>query len=151
MFPGKYSIEAFHDVWLFDESSESIVVADNIKTANKIIVAGYDVSGFVFSDGQPIQGVHFLLFSETSASIPKGCNPDKVKGFNSNIKQFYLCHITSSSSGKFTFPSLPPGEYKLIPFYKGEHIEFDVSPPEMDFAVEGNSVFIEKNFQVTIL
>lgn len=148
LFPGKYSIEAFHDVWLFDESSESITLIDNMKSANKIIVAGYDVSGFVFSDGQPIQGVHFLLFSEDSISIPKGCNTEKVKGFSSVIKQSYLCYITSSSDGKFIFPSLPPGNYRLIPFYKGEHIEFDVSPPEMDFSVEEQSVFVEKSFQI---
>lgn len=148
MFPGKYSIEAFHDIWLFDESSESITLTDNMKTANKIIVAGYDVSGFVFSDGQPIQGVRFLLFSESSLSIPKGCNAEKVKGFNTLVKENYLCHVISSKDGKFIFPSLPPGNYKLIPFYKGEHIEFDVSPPEVNFSVEEHSVFIEKHFQV---
>lgn len=120
-----------------------------MKTANKIIVAGYDVSGFVFSDGQPIQGVYFLLFSTSSASVPRGCNAEKVKGFNADIKQSYLCHVTSFSNGKFTFPSLPPGNYRLVPFYKGEHIEFDVSPSEVDFVVQEHSVFIEKHFQVS--
>lgn len=148
LFPGKYSIEAFHDVWLFDESKESITLTDNMKTADKIIVAGYDVSGFVFSDGQPIQGVHFLLFSENPSGVPKGCSAEKLKGFNSPVELAYLCHVTSSNDGKFIFPSLPPANYKLIPFYKGEHIQFDVSPSEVDFSVEQHSVFIEKSFQV---
>lgn len=150
--PGKYRVVAHHDVWMFEEPTETVIMTDNsIKTANKIIIAGYDVSGFVFSDGQPIQGVHFLLFSEKSDATPMGCKTEKVKGFNSVIKQLYLCHVTSTSDGKFIFPSIPPGEYKLVPFYKGEHIEFDVSPPEVDFTVEEQGIFIKKHFQVSIV
>ncbi|GIY27842.1 nodal modulator 2 [Caerostris extrusa] len=150
LFPGKYIIEASHKSWNFEKSSEEIFInSDNLKTNNDIIVAGYDVSGFVFSDGQPIQGVNFLVFSKKKlTAIPLGCDPEKVKGFSQTIELPYLCHVTSTPDGKFLFPSLPSGDYKLIPFYKGEHIEFDVSPPELDFTVSENSVLISENFQV---
>ncbi|GBN80464.1 Nodal modulator 2 [Araneus ventricosus] len=150
LLPGKYSIQASHDTWVFEKSSEEItIIDDNLKTSNKIIIAGYDVSGFVFSDGQPIQGVNFLLFSKKALkSPPLGCNPDKVKSFSQTLEVPYVCHVTSAQDGKFVFPSLPTGDYKLVPFYKGEHIEFDVSPPKLDFAVNEGSVHISENFQV---
>ncbi|KFM75821.1 Nodal modulator 3, partial [Stegodyphus mimosarum] len=149
LLPGKYTIEASHKVWIFDEQKEVIhVTNDNLKTENKIVIAGYDVLGFVYSDGEPIQGVHFLLFSKTKINNPVNCSMDRVKGFSQKYSIPYVCYVTSSEDGKFTFPSLPPGTYKLVPFYKGEHIEFDVSPPEMDFMVTKDSLKIEDNFQV---
>ncbi|GFW16883.1 nodal modulator 2 [Trichonephila clavipes] len=148
--PGKYVIEASHDVWIFEKSSEEIFITDdNFKTGNKIIIAGYDVNGFVYSDGQPIQGVNFLLFSKKKLStLPSRCDPEKVKGFSQILDLPYLCHVTSAKDGKFIFPSLPSGDYKLVPFYKGEHIEFDVFPSKLDFTVNEDSVHISENFQV---
>ncbi|XP_015919887.2 BOS complex subunit NOMO3 [Parasteatoda tepidariorum] len=149
LFPGKYKIEGSHETWLFDQSLEEIQVTDdNYKTRNKIVIAGYDVSGSVFSDGQPIQGVHFLLFSQKPLKSPSGCNTDMVKGFSHTLDMSYICHTTSSNNGKFVFPSLPPGSYKLVPFYKGEHIEFDVSPPKLDFVINEGSFHIPESFQV---
>ncbi|KAG8188601.1 hypothetical protein JTE90_005956 [Oedothorax gibbosus] len=149
LFPGTYTVEASHPIWMFEKSSETIKITDdNLKTENKIIIAGFDVSGYVFSDGQPIQGVHFLLFSKKSTTPLLKCNQEKVKGFSQAQELPYLCHVTSAQDGKFVFPSLPPGNYKLVPFYKGEHIEFDVSPPKLDFVVGQGSVRIADNFQV---
>lgn len=134
---------------MFDKSSEEVKITDdNLKTKNQIIVAGFDVSGYVFSDGQPIQGVHFLLFSKKGTTPILKCNQEKVKGFSQAQELPYLCHVTSAQDGKFVFPSLPPGGYKLVPFYKGEHIEFDVSPPKLEFVVGQGSVRIANNFQV---
>ncbi|GFT64984.1 nodal modulator 2 [Nephila pilipes] len=148
--PGKYIIEASHNIWIFEKYSEEIFITDdNLKTGNKIIIAGYDVNGFVYSDGQPIQGVNFLLFSKKILkSLPSGCDPEKVKGFSQILDVPYLCHVTSAKDGKFIFPSLPSGDYKLVPFYKGEHIEFDVFPSKLDFTVSEGSVHISENFQV---
>lgn len=148
--PGKYVIEASHNIWIFEKSSEEIFITDdNLKTGNKIIISGYDVNGFVYSDGQPIQGVNFLLFSKKKlTSLPLGCDPEKVKGFSQVLDMPYLCHVNSAKDGKFLFPSLPSGDYKLVPFYKGEHIEFDVFPSKLDFSVSEDSVHISENFQV---
>ncbi|XP_054719447.1 BOS complex subunit NOMO3-like [Uloborus diversus] len=148
IYPGKYIIEAHHPTWLFDQGTETIHVMDNLKTGNKIVIAGYDVSGSVASDGQAIQGVNFLLFSNDIQKVPRGCSPEKVKGYSQVLNVPYLCHVTSSQDGKFVFPSLPPGNYKLVPFYKGEHIEFDVSPPEINIEVNEGSYQIKESFQV---
>lgn len=152
VYPGNYIIEASHPSWILEQSSESVaVLQDNVITKNKVIVAGYDVRGSVFSEGEPIQGVHFLLFSKKEFPGKKsltGCSESLVKGCTQPKDMFYICHVTSASDGSFVFPSLPPSNYKLIPFYKGEHIEFDVSPSEYDFTVTQESFVFPINFQV---
>ena len=39
------------------------VTNSNANAAGRLIVAGYNVSGSVRSDGEPMKGVKFLLFS----------------------------------------------------------------------------------------
>lgn len=60
-----------------------------------------------------------------------------------------LCHVTSDDSGRFTFPSLSPGDYKLIPYYAGAQTKFDVQPPELSFKVSHGSVVLAQDFKVT--
>lgn len=60
-----------------------------------------------------------------------------------------LCHATSDHSGKFVFPSLSPGEYKLIPYYAGAQTKFDVQPQELSFKVSHNSIILAQDFKVT--
>lgn len=60
-----------------------------------------------------------------------------------------LCHVVSDKSGKFVFPSLSPGEYKLVPYYAGAQTKFDVQPPELSFKVNHNSVVLRQGFRVT--
>ena len=54
-----------------------------------------------------------------------------------------LCYVTSKADGSFVFPSVPSGTYYLVPFYKGEHITFDVEPERLDFEVSHDSFLIE--------
>ena len=51
------------------------VTNSNANAAGPLIVAGYNVSGSVRSDGEPMKGVKFLLFSSLvnkEVSIQKG-------------------------------------------------------------------------------
>lgn len=57
--------------------------------------------------------------------------------------------MVSDKSGKFLFPSLSPGEYKLVPYYAGAQTKFDVQPPELSFKVNHNSVVLRQGFKVT--
>lgn len=47
------------------------------------------------------------------------------------------------------FPSLSPGEYKLVPYYAGAQTKFDVQPPELSFKVSHNSLVLRQGFKVT--
>lgn len=62
--PGKYLVKASHATW---KLSKDLVVVNVIKEngnvpSNSLVVAGYDVSGLVTSDNEPIKGVSFVLF-----------------------------------------------------------------------------------------
>uniref|UniRef100_A0AAA9TTD1 Prealbumin-like fold domain-containing protein n=1 Tax=Bos taurus TaxID=9913 RepID=A0AAA9TTD1_BOVIN len=64
VLPGDYEILATHPTWPLKEASTTVRVTNsNANAAGPLIVAGYNVSGSVRSDGEPMKGVKFLLFS----------------------------------------------------------------------------------------
>uniref|UniRef100_A0A663EVR6 Uncharacterized protein n=1 Tax=Aquila chrysaetos chrysaetos TaxID=223781 RepID=A0A663EVR6_AQUCH len=66
VLPGEYEIFASHPTWMLKESNTVVrVTSSNAYAASPLIVAGYNVSGSVRSDGEPMKGVMFLLFSSS--------------------------------------------------------------------------------------
>lgn len=64
VLPGKYLVKASHATW---KLSKDLVAVHLIKEnghipPSSLVVAGYDVSGLVTSDNEPIKGVSFVLF-----------------------------------------------------------------------------------------
>ncbi|XP_062999602.1 BOS complex subunit NOMO1-like [Elgaria multicarinata webbii] len=151
VLPGEYEIFASHPTWALKEASTTVrVTSSNALASNPLIVAGYNVSGSVRSDGEPMKGVMFLLFS---SSVTKedimGCNTSPVDSFPVRDDSLaYLCSVISKEDGSFTFLSLPSGKYTVVPFYRGERITFDVAPSRLDFTVEHDSLKIEPVFHV---
>jgi hypothetical protein len=79
----------------------------------------------------------------------QGCDKNPLKGFKSSGSS-PLCHVISNEKGQFTFPSIPPGSYKVVPHYEGPHsIKFDVRPVEINFTVEHKSLRIGTEFKVS--
>ncbi|XP_064641106.1 BOS complex subunit NOMO3-like [Lineus longissimus] len=150
VLPGEYEVEASHSHWLFEKSKVSVKVdVTNAKVPASLVVHGYDVNGQVLSDGEPVRGVNFLLFSSTvKAQDIKGCDTTPVKSFKARGGKQPLCHVVSNQDGSFSISSVPTGEYSLIPFYKGEQITFDVLPAKKEFKVEYGSVAFQEPFQV---
>lgn len=151
VLPGEYEISASHPTWILKEASTTVrVVNSNAYAAGPLVVAGYNVSGSVRSDGEPMKGVMFLLFSSSvSKEDIMGCNTAPVDGFRARDESLvYLCSVISKEDGLFTFLSLPSGKYTVIPFYRGERITFDVAPSRLDFTVEHDSLKIEPLFHV---
>lgn len=67
-------------IFVPSQSSTTVVVSnENAPTAAPLVVKGYDVSGEVQSDSEPMKGVSFLLYS---ASVTQ-----EVKGFIRFIAQ----------------------------------------------------------------
>ncbi|PNF29184.1 Nodal modulator 1 [Cryptotermes secundus] len=153
VLPGKYFIKASHPTWKL--SNNSVVIQLMKERANipssSLVVAGYDVSGLVTSDNEPIRGVSFVLFqAEESPPLAEiqGCEKNPLKGFKISGSS-PLCHVISDEKGQFTFPSIPPGSYKVVPHYEGPHgIKFDVRPVEIHFTVEHGSFKIDTEFKV---
>ncbi|XP_036954741.1 LOW QUALITY PROTEIN: nodal modulator 1 [Acanthopagrus latus] len=151
VLPGNYDITASHPSWTLEQSTTSVHVSNaNAPAADHLVVGGYDVSGEVRSDGEPMKEVTFLLYSATvKREDVGGCNMSPVEGADSGDSSLiYMCSALSREDGTFVFPSLASGEYTVVPFYRGERITFDVAPSRMNFKVEHNSLKLEPIFRV---
>ncbi|WAR04700.1 NOMO2-like protein [Mya arenaria] len=151
VLPGKYDVRASSgkdQKYRFEKSEVSVEIGlDNGDAGSSLVIAGYSVSGLVYSEGEPIKGVNFLLYSTTvNQKDVLECDKSAMSGMGKSDKP--LCHVTSDASGKFTFPCLVTGDYYLIPFYKGEHITFDVEPEKLPFQVGHSDLQLEQTFQV---
>lgn len=162
VLPGNYIVQASHPSWKVSRNRVAVIVKNGNAEVptNSLVIAGYDVSGKVTSDGEPITGVSFVLFKKSgTASVPiTGCDSTTLQGFTTSVdKATLLCHVTSDSNGNFVYPSLPSGDYVIVPYYKGsqQHIssaqksvKFDVQPQSLDFTVKHGSVQLPIQFQV---
>ncbi|XP_049779932.1 nodal modulator 3 [Schistocerca cancellata] len=152
VLPGQYIIKASHPKWKMVQDIVQVqVTKGNADVGDRsLVVAGYDVSGSVTSDDEPIKGVSFVLFHTEEGKPPPAvtdCNKSPLPGFRSSSTP--LCHVTSDDHGTFLFPSIPPGKYRVVPHYEGPHsIKFDVRPIHVDFTVSHDSLKIKKPFQV---
>ncbi|KAM6942338.1 BOS complex subunit NOMO3-like [Lycodopsis pacificus] len=151
VLPGNYDITAAHPSWTLEQSTTSVLVSNaNAPADDHLVVGGYDASGEVRSDGEPMKEVTFLLYSATvKKEDVGGCNTSPVEGADPGDSSLvYLCSALSREDGIFVFPSLASGEYTVVPFYRGERITFDVAPSRMNFKVEHNSLKLEPIFRV---
>ncbi|XP_020700628.1 nodal modulator 1 [Dendrobium catenatum] len=146
IIPGFYKLRASHPNLGVElrGSSEINLGFENAVVDDIFFVSGYDLHGFVVSQGNPILGVHIYLYSGDVLEVhcPQGVG-------NPPSENKALCHSISNADGKFTFKSLPCGVYDLLPYYKGENTVFDVSPPSMTVTVEHHHVTVSQKFQVT--
>ncbi|XP_014250405.1 nodal modulator 1 [Cimex lectularius] len=152
---GKYKIKISHPRWKVKAKEVDIEVnnSNGLVKANSLAIAGYDVLGRVTSDGQPITGVSFVLFSKEKNLSVDGCETSTLPGFTGDGLSLeglsYVCHVLSNDKGIFTFPQLSPGSYVLVPHYKGsKSTKFDVHPRTLPFALEHGSVELPVTFQV---
>ncbi|XP_014293397.1 BOS complex subunit NOMO3 isoform X1 [Halyomorpha halys] len=154
VLPGDYKVKISHQIWKLNKTEANVkVLKDNGKVAEGgLAVVGYDVRGSVTSDNQPITGVSFVLFSKTRISVT-GCDVSPLTGFSGDgldLKDLSpVCHVSSNMKGGFIFPVLPPGDYVLVPYYKGsKSTKFDVHPKKLPFTVSHGSLTLPSSFQV---
>ncbi|PIK59939.1 putative nodal modulator 1 [Apostichopus japonicus] len=150
ILPGDYTLTAKHPTWKFVEPSFPFTISKDVTTIDKQVqVKGYDINGRVESDGEPVRGVMFVLLSESvSKEDVSDCDQTVVSGFKVSTKKKQLCHVQSDQDGNFIFPSVPAGDYTMIPFYQGEHITFDVLPSSLDVTVSFDSLRVPNAFKV---
>lgn len=111
---------------------------------------GYQVQGQVSSEGEPIQGVIFSLYSQgKGAPSSLHCGLGAPSTPVANIPDWTLtCQTVSDLKGRFVFPTVPSGQYRLVPIYQGENIRFDITPRSVDFSVEDDSLTMPQMFEV---
>ncbi|KAH6937604.1 hypothetical protein HPB50_001893 [Hyalomma asiaticum] len=120
----------------------TLVVDDNGTPAERLTVAGYDVRGEVFGEGDPIRGVHFVLASDKSEAAIKSalrdCEASPPRGFSLPAGLHFLCTVTSGLTGSSCSPLCHRARTSCLPFYKAERIEFDIAPRQVQgFSVSG--------------
>ncbi|XP_071858725.1 BOS complex subunit NOMO3 isoform X2 [Bombus fervidus] len=144
--PGQYVLVATHPTWMLKVDTAKVTVREGNTELpdDSLIIYGYDVSGRVTSEEEAVSGVTFVLFGN---GVARNCATTPISKDLESRKP--LCHVSSDKSGKFMFPSLSPGEYKLVPYYIGAQTKFDVQPPELSFKVNHSSVLLRQGFKVT--
>ncbi|KAI4349753.1 hypothetical protein L6164_010313 [Bauhinia variegata] len=146
IIPGNYELRASHpDMKVEVKGSTQVELGfKNGVVDDVFFVPGYTVSGFVVAQGNPILGVHIYLYSNDVSEVecPQGSG-------NGPRPRAALCHVVSDAAGKFTFSSIPCGNYELVPYYKGENTIFDVSPASVSVNVKHQHVTVPQKFQVT--
>jgi hypothetical protein len=77
VLPGKYLVKASHPIWKLNKDSVVIqLIKENGNISpSSLVVAGYDVSGLVTSDNEPIKGVSFVLFQAKGVCKSTACSP----------------------------------------------------------------------------
>lgn len=151
VLPGEYVVAAKHPTWSFSQAKHPVKVKDdNGRPTKHLSVAGYSVSGQVQGEGDPVRGVHFVLTSESAqaAALAQGCERTAPRGFALPPGLHLVCHVTSGEDGRFAFPTVAPGSYRLLPFYKAERIEFDMAPKQAAFVVGHGDYRFPSKFQV---
>lgn len=154
IMPGDYVIKATHPTWVLKQDSVKVTVTnDNVETEQGILIAGYDVKGHVLSSGEPIEGVSFILFANPGLEKGSvtGCNdvPDAVLSkIKETLTEKAICYVLSDKDGSFLFPTVPSGNYVLVPYYTTQNIVFDIVPSKLSFAVNHRSVVFKTSFQV---
>ncbi|XP_054268312.1 BOS complex subunit NOMO2-like [Macrosteles quadrilineatus] len=157
--PGQYFVEASHERWHLSKKRSQVTVkgGNTVVPAGSLQVSGYDVSGSVTSDSEPIRGVSFVLFQPATAKRVNviGCDSTTLTGFSPSgveLKDWVpICHVSSDTKGHFVFPSLSPGQYSVVPHYQGttqNNIKFDVHPQQLTFQVKHSSLQLPTVFQV---
>lgn len=155
VMPGNYILKASHSTWVFKNDEVAFTVTnDNAEIAERLEVAGYDVKGHVLSSGEPIQGVSFILYSSDvdKKDMVQSCIENVSEEIISAIKiedpKNALCVVISGKDGAFFFPTVPSGDYVLVPFYSAQNIIFDIVPSKLSFSVNYRSVVLKTPFQV---
>ncbi|GAQ84160.1 Nodal modulator like protein [Klebsormidium nitens] len=144
---GVYTVSASHSSWKLDGAPREVTIDwGNVAVAKDFTVTGYDLTGSVVADGNPILGVQVFLYSDDFQALPDAPPPSST-GPSGHGKP--LAVATSKEDGTFGFSGLPCASYKLVPFYRGEQTVFDVSPAEVEVTVGHGGAVIEEPFWVT--
>ncbi|XP_058830145.1 BOS complex subunit NOMO1 [Topomyia yanbarensis] len=152
---GKYVIRVKHDKWYFVQPEYGVTVTTgNTEIPPKsLVVAGFQVDGSVVSDGQPFGNVGFLLYAEKGAVSMVKCpteNIPRVNGTDPKYGGSPRCYVEANkATGKFSFPSVSTGKYRVVPHFTSKDIQFHIRPEAMEFEIGRDSVDLSESFEVT--
>jgi len=142
-----HTVIASHPVWQFSKAVGEVSMTGHNGQAEELVLAGFDVSGKVVSGEDPMAGVNIVLFGNQDTSVCPG-QEGKELSVPSPDGMVLLCQIQTDSKGEFVFPVVPPGSYEVVPYYRGELTQFEVSPASLPVTVIKDSVKLAEPFVV---
>nr|XP_053652590.1 nodal modulator 3-like [Cherax quadricarinatus] len=146
---GKYTVVASHPSWSFINDKVMVEVADeNGDAGSSIVVGGYIVSGSVTTEGQATRGVSFVLHSKDAITAQPECSPGIPEGYSNTVGIPAVCHVISGTGGVFSFGSVPPGTYILIPYFHSPTTKYEVTPSQLEVTVEHDDLILQQTFKV---
>ena len=153
--PGSYDVVASHDMFTFKQHiTHATIDNDNAECDTPIIISGYEIHGSVTSQKQqPVPAVYLILSSLQKVEEPiANCKAELPADYisSNNMKGFqFICVTLSDNNGRFYLSNVPSGTYKIIPFHRGESIQFDFEPSELMITVTNQRINQGTSFKVT--
>uniref|UniRef100_A0A182JRR9 SD-repeat containing protein B domain-containing protein n=1 Tax=Anopheles christyi TaxID=43041 RepID=A0A182JRR9_9DIPT len=154
--PGRYVVKVQHQRWHFERPEYKVTVASGNTEipAGSLVVAGFDVEGSVFSDGQPFAAVGFLLYSAQGQTSTVKCTSEKVPSVPNTVNKAYesnpLCFTTpNKNTGSYLFTGVPRGKYLIRPHFSDSKIKFHIRPDAVELVVGNDGLRVKENFEVT--
>jgi len=142
-----HRVEASHPTWKFSKGEAVVSMTGDNAQAEDLVLAGFDVSGSVVSGGEAMQGVNLLLFGKPGSFL-EYCEDNEKSDAPAPEGLTQLCRVKTGKGGEFIFPVVTPGDYVLVPFFKGELTQYEVTPSALPINVKSDSFKIEEPFQV---
>nr|XP_023013784.1 nodal modulator 3 [Leptinotarsa decemlineata] len=148
VFPGNHKVSISHPKWKISKRLVDVEVAESNTELpkNSLVIQGYDVSGSVKSENEPVKGASILLFSESKNVLVEGCIKEPLADFQIKNKDNIICHVLTDENGKFVFDTLPNGHYYAVAHYKGQNIYFQ--PEQIKFTVNHDSLDLQQSFEI---
>ena len=144
-------VAASHSSWVFEKNRARVTMTGDNGQAEDIVIAGFDVQGEVTQPGgEAMPGVSVLLFGQhqlSSGQCPDNSAVSAAVSAAPGLQQ--LCHVKTDNKGRFLFPVVPPGSYKLVPFHQTSSTKFEVTPQSQEVSVSSGSVSLSSVFLVS--
>eukprot|EP00741_Cyanophora_paradoxa_P017414 tig00020965_g16823.t1 len=146
LFPDTYKLAASHASWkLLKDKATVTMTFGNAEIKEPFLVSGFDVSGKVVSNNEPMTGVEVFLYSDKGAAI-EGCAAPSSPGPIAGKKA--VCVAKSDASGKYAFSSVPCGQYSVAARYSSAYTNFEIEPASLPVSVRAGDVQVAKPFSV---
>lgn len=153
LLPGSYVIAASHPEWQIQPAQITHTVGlDSTQVAMPFKVSGYRLSGSVTSRSGPVAGIQVTLLSTDLDSA--GCSATHPPGsvsaadIETALSTTALCSAVTDSSGRYTFPGIPCGQYTLQAQHPDPSSTFDIQPASIAATVGHGDAVVAEQFVV---
>ncbi|CAH2010936.1 unnamed protein product [Acanthoscelides obtectus] len=149
VYPGVYKVSIYHPKWKIFKKSVDVQVEESNAELQKdsLIVQGYEVTGKVTSDGEPVKGVTVIILLSEEKKKPvlvDGCIKEAIGKYQGNNST--LCHAITDDNGVYRFGVVPNGRYFVTAHFEKQNIHYQ--PQKIEFAVNNGDAVLEQQFEI---